>query len=419
MAEKKIMALDIGSSWVRAVIGSVGRDGTLMVDTVEERPSEGVSRGAITNIEQCLRTVASVVQESELQAGTEVDSVVFGVGGSRISTIASQGVVGITGRDQAITREDIYRSLDVAKARSLSKDREIIHTLVQDFCVDGKEGIKSPENSIGHRLETNVLLVTGDVDSDETAKKVLGRAGFSSQRIVLESLADAGIVLTDEEKEVGIVLVNIGGQVTNMIAYSNGYPVYAGGVDLGSDDVTSDISKILGKTHAVSEDIKCSSGCCYIPSVNPTDMVIIPQVPGLPAISMPKRELSKIIEPRMAEIFSFLKSDLDRSCPTAQFAGGIVLVGGGSLLSGVSELASEIFRLQPRIGFPKALHGLDRSFIDPKYTTVLGLLQSESERYLASINGKRRGSGGNWKNSSRPEGLFTKISRFFKTVTKK
>ncbi|MGP1418688.1 MAG: cell division protein FtsA [Sphaerochaetaceae bacterium] len=419
MAEKKLMALDIGSSWVRAVIGSVSRDGQLMVDTVCERPSEGVSHGKIVNIEQCFRTISSVVQESELQAGTEVDSVIFGVGGSQIETYNSEGVVGITGKDLEITRDDIYRSLEVAKAFNLSADKEILHTLVQDFCVDGKDGIKDPIDMLGHRLETKVLIVTGQSDIIQNERKTLLRAGFESQRVILQPLADAEVVLSAEEKEIGTVLVNIGSQVTNMIAYSKGSPCYAGGIDLGSNDVTNDIAYILGKTHAVAENVKCESGCCYIPSVSQTDMVVIPQVPGLPSISMPKRELCKIIEPRMAEIFSFLKNDLDKCCPQAQFAGGVVLVGGGALLSGVSELASEIFRLQPRIGFPEALHGLDRSYIDPKYTTVLGLLQNEANRYVSAMVGKRSPKGGNgeWKQQA-SDGFFKKVSRFFRTVAK-
>ncbi|MDD4007339.1 MAG: cell division protein FtsA [Sphaerochaetaceae bacterium] len=419
MAEKKLMALDVGSSWVRAVIGSVSREGQLMVDTVCERPSEGVVHGRIVNIEQCLRTISSVVQESELQAGTEVDSVIFGVGGSQIETYNSEGVVGITGKDLEITRDDIYRSLEVAKAFNLPADREILHTLVQDFCVDGKDGIKDPVDMLGHRLETKVLIVTGHSDVIQNERKTLIRAGFDSQRVILQSLADAEVVLSAEEKEIGTVLVNIGSQVTNMIAYSNGSPCYAGGIDLGSNDVTKDIAYILGKSHAVAESVKCESGCCYIPQVNQSDMVVIPQVQGLRSISMPKRELCKIIEPRMAEIFSFLKNDLDKCCPQAQFSSGVVLVGGGALLSGVSELASEIFRLQPRIGFPEALHGLDRSFIDPKYTTVLGLLQNESARYLSSALGKKssKSSGGEWKQQS-SDGLFKKISRFFRTVAK-
>lgn len=417
MAEKKLMALDIGASWVRAVTGSISRDGQLMVDAVVERPSEGVEHGMIVNIEQCLGVVGSVVQESELQAGAEVDSVVFGVGGSQIETYNSEGVVGITGGDLEITRGDVLRSLDVARAFNLPADREILHTLVQDFRIDGKEGIKEPVNMIGHRLETKVLIVTGRSCVIKTARKTLGRAGLAAQRIVLEPLADAEVVLSAEEKETGVVLVDIGSQVTNMIAYSGGSPCYAGGIDLGADDVTSDIALILGKTRAVAESVKCESGCCYIPSVNPQEMVVIPQVAGLRSISMPRRELCKIIEPRMAEIFSLLKTDLDKCCPTAQFSSGVVLVGGGALLSGVSELAGEIFGLETRIGFPEALHGLDRDFIDPKYATVLGLLKHEADRQLSgALGAKDRGPKG-WRQAP-SEGVFKKIARFFRTVAK-
>jgi len=416
MPDKYLMALDIGSSWIRAVMGSFSRDGQLVIDTICESPSEGISHGRIVNIEQTLKVITSVVQEAELQAGSEANSVIFGVGGSQIETYNSQGVVGITGKDQEITKDDIFRSLEVARAFSLPVDREILHTLVQDFSVDGKNGIKDPVDMLGHRLETKVLIVTAYSSILLNERKTLNRAGFETNRVMLQSLADAEVVLSQEEKEIGTVLINIGGDVTNMIAFSNGSPCYAGGIDLGGKDVTNDISYILSKTHAVAEDIKCQNGCCYIPSVSSSEMILIPQVGKLPSINMPKRELSKIIEPRMAEIFSLLKNELDKACPHCNFGGGVVLVGGGSLLSGVTELAGEIFRLQPRIGFPKVVTGLDRNYIDPRYTTALGMIQSEANRYLTSSKSSRKSS--NWRKKEKKKSLGKGISRFFRTFKK-
>lgn len=411
-SEKIIMGLDIGSSWVRAVIGSVSKEGQLMVDSICERPSEGVRAGVVVNVEQTLKSISSVIQEAELQAGVEVQSVVTGVGGGSVSGTQSQGVVGINTKELEIKTEDVYHSLDVAKAFELPVDREILHTLVQDFSVDGKSGIKDPVDMAGHRLESKVLIVTGSSSNCSTTRKTIQRAGINSSKLVISSLADAEVVLSSDEREMGTILINIGGSTSNMIVYQGGSPYYVGGVDLGSNNVTSDIAYMLNKPKVVAEQVKLESGSCYIPNVQADEKIIIPQVGGLPAIQMPKSELCKIIEPRMAEIFSILKKDLDAKVPPATYGGGVVLVGGGSLLSGVTDLASEIFRMQARIGFPEALPGLDRSYINPKYTTVLGLLKTGSRRSVASPSTR----GKKDKRSSKADGVLGKISQFFKKI---
>jgi cell division protein FtsA len=408
-----LMGLDIGTSRTRCVIGSVSREGLLMVDSICERPSEGVRAGSIVNIEQTLKTIQSVINEAELQAGAEISEVIIGVGGEHIIGIPSTGVVGINGKDQEIRREDIYRSLEVARAFELPQDREILHTLVQDFQIDGQTGIKDPIDMLGHRLESRVLIVTASSAVCQNQRKCIQRSGFGVQRMVLQSLADAEVVLSPEEKEMGTILIDIGSGVSDMIAYSQGAPVFTGGVNLGGEAVTSDIAYILNKTRAVAEQIKCEFGHSYVPSVPNDDMVVIPQVGGLPAIRMPKKELSKVIEPRMAEIFSRLQNDLEKANVQGAFGGGVVLVGGGALLSGVTELASEIFRLPARLGFPEAIGGLDRTYISPGYSTVLGLLKSEARKVK---EGPSPGKGGR-TGARRPEhGPFSVMKRFFRTL---
>ena len=410
-SEKILLGLDIGSSWVRAVIGSLSKEGQLMVDSICERPSEGVRSGVVVNIEQTLKTISSVIQEAELQAGVEVQSAITGIGGSSVNGYSSQGVVGISAKDLEITSNDIYSCLNSARAFELPADKEVLHTLVQDFTVDGKGGIKDPIDMTGHRLESKVLVVLGSASNCSNTRRVIQRAGITSSRLVLSQLADAEIVLSADEKEMGTILINIGGSTSNMIVYQNGSPAYVGGVDLGSSSVTNDIAYILNKPKMVAEQVKVESGCCYLPSVSADEKIIIPQVGGLPSIQMPKKELCKIIEPRMAEIFSLLKKGLDSKITHGTFGGGVVLVGGGSLLSGVTDLASEIFRMQARIGFPEALPGLDRSYINPKYATVLGLLKTEAKKSSSSPMGRG-------KNDKRPKksGLFGKLSDLFKSI---
>lgn len=304
-SEKVLLGLDIGSSWVRAVVGSVSKDGQLMVDSICERPSEGVRSGVVVNIEQTRKAISSVIQEAELQAGIEAQSVITGIGGSSVNGYSSQGVVGINAKDLEITRNDIADCLKSARAFELPADKEVLHTLVQDFTVDGKAGIKDPIDMTGHRLESKVLIVMGSSSNCSNTRRALQSAGLNSARLVLSQLADADIVLSADEKEMGTILINIGGSTSNMIVYQNGSPVYVGGVDLGSSSVTNDIAFILNKPKMVAEQVKVESGCCYLPSVSTDEKVIIPQVGGLPSIQMQKKELCKIIEPRMAEIFLF------------------------------------------------------------------------------------------------------------------
>ncbi len=412
-SEKVMMGLDIGSNWVRAVIGSLSKDGQVMIDSICERQSEGVKNGIVVNLEQTYKVIASVIQEAELQAGAEVQSFITGVGGSSVEGRQSEGVIGINTKGFQITKADILRSLEIARTFNLSPDRVILHTLVQDFTVDSRGGIKDPIDMTGHRLESRALVVTASSANCNNAKKVIQKVGIPNPRIVLSQLADAEVVLSTDEREMGTILINIGANTSDMIVYQNGAPSYVGGVDIGGSSVTGDIAYLLNKPKQIAEQIKCEYGCCYIPSVDPEEKILIPQLGNLPSISIPKKELSKIIEPRMAEIFSLLKKDLEEKQVRGSFGGGVVLVGGGSLLSGITDLASEIFRMQARIGFPEALAGLDRSYINPKYATVLGLLKTEAKKMSGSIDGRSRGRH---SSSSERTGLFRKIGNFFRTV---
>jgi len=412
-SEKILLGLDLGSSWIRAVVGSVTKDGQLMVNSLCERPIEtgSIERGCVKNHELTQKIIASVIQEAELQAGSEVQMVITGIGGATISGRQSDGVTGINTKGLAITNSDIFRSLEVARSFDLPQDKIILHTIVQDFSVDGKSGIKDPTTMTGHRLESRALVITGSTEHFQNIRKTIVKTGISNSRIMLSQLADADVVLSSDEKEMGTILINIGSDCTNMIVYQGGVPTYVGGIDIGGSDVTADIGYIFSKNKAMAEQIKIQNGCCYIPSVDSVEKILIPQIGGLPSISLPKRELAKIIEPRMAEIFSILRNDLEEKNIRGSFGGGVVLVGGGSLLSGATELAAEIFKLQARIGFPEDLPGLDRNYINPKYATILGLLRTEAKRIGSSRTKHSRGG-----KMSADNGILRKLSNFFKTI---
>ena len=380
-ADKTIVGLDIGTSSTRVAVGSVSRDGQLVIESVVERPSEGVKNGSIVNIEQTMKTIGSVIGEAEVQAGTEISSVIIGIGGDQIKGIKSNGVVGINSKDQEITKDDIRRSIDVARNIQLPQNTEILHSLVQDFYVNSHSSIKDPVDMLGHRLDTKILLVLGSSPIIQNQKKCVHKTGLQVQKVVFQTLADAEVVLSPEEKDMGAIVINIGSGSTNYIAYAVGAPVHVGGINRGSDLVTSDIAYLFQLPKAAAESLKLTDGSCYSPGIDENDMMVTPALGGKPAIRMPRKEFAKVIEARMAEILLMIQQDLQDNQIQGPFGAGIVLVGGGALMGGVTELAAEIFRLPSRIGFPEAISGLDRTYIDPKYSTVLGLFKSEAKRF--------------------------------------
>ena len=401
-ADKTIVGLDIGTSSTRVAVGSVSRDGLLVIECVVERPSEGVKNGSIFNIEQTMKVIGSVIGEAEVQAGTEISSVIIGIGGDQIKGIKSNGVVGINSKDQEITKDDIRRSIDVARNIQLPQNTEILHSLVQDFYVDSRSGIKDPVDMLGHRLDTKILLVLGSSPIIQNQKKCVYKTGLQIQKVVFQTLADSEVVLSPEEKDMGVILIDIGSGSTNYIAYSSGAPVHVGGINRGSDLVTSDIAYLFQLPKAAAESLKLTDGSCFSPGIGEDEMIVTPSLGGKPAIRMPKKEFAKVIEARMAEILLMIQQDLQDNQIQGPFGAGIVLVGGGALMGGVTELAAEIFRLPARIGFPEAISGLDRTYIDPKYATVLGLFKSEAKKYRdnSDIGGvkEKKGFGTKMKN---------------------
>ena len=389
MAKNKvILGIDIGSNSVIGVVATYDSDKGLLIEAICEKESEGVSKGEILNQELATRVLSNLISELEIQTGLNLTEAIISIGGSHIKGINSLGVAGITNKDKEITRDDIVRSLSIAKSREMETDRAILQTLVKYFKVDSKTHIKDPLHMMGHRLESIVLLVTAAQSRCQAYIKFVEKSGIAPNRLFLSSLADSEVVLSNEDKEIGVIVINIGSSSTNMIAYSNGGdPIYVGGVDFGSDSVTSDISYILGKPKLLAEKIKCEYGSCYLPSVNPQETLIIPGIGSSQDIKMYKASLVEIIEARMSEIFNILRNDLLNVECDGNFAAGIVLVGGGALMPGITELASEIFfSLPTRVGFPEALAGLDREYITPKYTTCLGLIKTEAKKYLNSTS---------------------------------
>ena len=373
-ADNLIVGLDIGTTKVCAVIGECDDRGRLEIIGVGTHPSQGLRRGVVINIEATMRSVAAAVEAAEMMSGREVSSVVTGIAGAHVEGINSRGVVAVTGKGREITREDIARVIDAAKAIVIPMDREVLHVIPQEFIVDDQGGIKNPLDMIGIRLEAEVHIITGTVTSAQNLLKCVNRAGFRVEDIVLESLASSMAVLSEDEKDLGVLLIDLGGGTTDVLVHIEGAPYHTDIIAIGGNQVTSDLSIMLKTPIEAAERIKQSAGSCYLPLVDGDEEVIIPGVGGWPSASIPRRELCKIIQPRMSEIYGMVRNQLVKKDYLNLLGGGLVLTGGGSLIPGSVELAQEVFGIPARLGYPAKLGGLASEYQNPIYSTGVGLV---------------------------------------------
>lgn len=378
-SENVIVGLDIGTTRVSAVVGEYNENGVFQIIGVGTSPSEGLRRGVVINIEATLKSVAQAIDAAEMMSGRLVKGVYTGIAGGHIEGINSRGVVAVTGRGREITKEDIDRVIDAAKAIVIPMDREVLHVIPQEFVVDEQGGIRNPIDMIGVRLEAEVHIITGSVTSAQNLVKCVNRAGFKVNDIVLESLAAAKAVLSSDEKELGVLLVDLGGGTTDILVYLEGAPYYTSVVPLGGAQVTGDLSILLKTPVESAERIKRESGACYLPLVD-TEEVLIPGVGGRPPLPIPRREICKIIQPRVEEILGMVREQIDRKGFLRHLGGGVVLTGGGALLPGTAELATEVFGLPTRIGYPMRIGGLEEEYHSPDFATAVGLALYGAEK---------------------------------------
>ncbi len=375
-----LVGLDIGTTKVCAVIGEINESGQLEIIGVGTSPSHGLRRGVVINIESTLKSVTQAIEAAEMMSGREVFGVVTGIAGGHIEGINSRGVVAVTGRGREITQDDVNRVIDAAKAIVIPMDREVLHVIPQEFIVDEQGGIKNPLDMIGVRLEAEVHIITGSVTSAQNLVKCVNRAGFKVNDIVLESLAASYAVLSQDEKELGVMQVDLGGGTTDVLIHLEGAPYYTSVIAIGGSQVTSDLSIVLKTPIEAAEKIKVDAGCCYVNLVESDERITIPGVGGRPPMDFPRKEIAKIIQPRMAEILDMVREQIDKKGYLPHLGGGIVLTGGGALLPGVVELAQDMFNLPVRIGYPAKLGGLVEEYKSPAYATGVGLVMYEASK---------------------------------------
>lgn len=393
--ENIIVGLDIGTTKVCAIIGRINEYNTIDIVGVGVSPSKGLRKGVVVNIESTVHSVASAIEKAELMAGIEVKSVYSGIAGGHIEGINSRGVVAVSTKSKEITQDEVERVIDAAKALALPMEREVIHVLPQEFIVDNQQGIKDPIGMSGVRLEAEVHIVTGAVASAQNIVKSVNRSGYAVNDIVLEPLASALSTLKDDEKELGVVLVDIGGGTTDVLVYLNGSIWHTNVISMGGNHVTNDVSIGLRAPIQSAEEIKKRWGIALSELVDPDETIEVPSVGGRRPAQLPRQILAEIIQPRVEEIFFLVKSDLEQKDFKDIISGGVVLTGGASLLEGIDKVAERVFEMPVRIGNPgeaSGVSGLVGEVSSPEYATGVGLvlygLNARPESFL-----ENRGAG--------------------------
>ncbi len=381
MADDIVVGLDIGTTKVSACIAEYDENDRLQIVGLGTAPSEGLRRGVVINIESTLRAVLAAVENAEQMAGREVESVITGIAGGHIESLNSRGVVAVTGKEREVSRRDVDRVIEAAKAVVIPMDREVLHVIPQEFVVDDQGGVKNPVDMMGVRLEAQVHIITGSVTAAQNLVKCVNRAGLRVDNLVLDSLAASKAVLTKDERELGVLFLDLGGGTTNLLVYAEGAPYYTAVLPVGGAQVTSDISIMLKTPMESAERLKREAGCCFAPIVDDDEPVIIPGVGGRPPLSIQRRKLAEIVQPRMAEILAMARDRVAKAGFLNRLGGGVVLTGGGALLPGAVELTQEIFKTAGRVGKPGNLGGVSDQYQRPEYSTVVGLVLFGEQLY--------------------------------------
>ncbi len=372
--ERYLVGLDVGTAKVTAIVAEITDNGGLDIIGLGLADARGIRRGVVVNLEAAVESIKRAIEEAELTAGIEIDTVYLALSGAHVKAFNSRGVVAVAGKNREITREDVRRAIDAAKAVSLPSGREILHVLPQDFVVDEQDGIGAPVGMTGSRLEVNVHVVTGSVSSTQNIIACVNRAGVEVTETILEQLAAAEAVLTPDERELGVALVDIGGGTTDFAIFERGSIWHTGVVAIGGDHFTNDIAVGLRTPIPDAEKIKRRCGCALSSMVAEDETMEVASVGGRKPRLMPRRILSEILQPRAEEICHLLWDEIGRAGYEKSLNSGIVLTGGGALLEGMAEIAEQIFDLPIRRGHPTGVGGLADHVASPAFATAVGLV---------------------------------------------
>lgn len=369
---RMIVGLDIGTSKVVAIVGAINDEDKLEIVGIGSHPSRGLKKGVVVNIESTVQSIQRAIEEAELMAGCQIHSVYAGIAGSHIRSLNSHGIVAI--RDREVFSLDLERVIDAAQAVAIPADQKVLHILPQEYVIDTQEGIKEPLGMSGVRLEAKVHLVTCAVNAAQNIEKCIRRCGLEVEDIILEQLASSYAVLTDDERELGVCLVDIGGGTTDIAIFTEGAIRHTGVIPIAGDQVTNDIAMALRTPTQNAEEIKIKYACALTQLAGVDETIKVPSVGERPPRDLSRQALAEVVEPRYDELFTLVHAELRRSGYEDLIAAGIVLTGGTSKMEGVVELAEEIFHTPVRIGTPQNISGLTDIVKNPIYSTGVGLL---------------------------------------------
>lgn len=369
-----VVGLDIGTTKIAALVGELNQSDKFKLVGFGTHPSEGLRKGVVVNLEKTVDSIIGAVQDAELMVGQKIESVYAGIAGDHIKGINSRGVIAVKGSDSEISPVDVDRVIDAARAVAIPLDREIIHVLPQEFIVDDQSGISDPVGMSGVRLEADVHIVTGAIISAQNIYKSIRRAGLEVKDIVLEPLASSYALLSPEEEELGVLLIDLGGGTTDMALFYDGCLRHTAVVGLGGKNITNDIAIGLRTPVDQAEILKRNFGCAVARLVDPNEMIQVPGVGGRNPKEISRSVLASIIEPRAEEIYGLVLKEIRRTEFADCLAAGIVLTGGGSLMQGMVDLAEQVFDMPTKVGCPVGIEGLSDIISNPMHSTGVGLL---------------------------------------------
>jgi len=398
-----IVGLDIGTSKVVAIVAEALPDGGLEVVGIGSHPSQGLKKGVVVNIEMTVKSIQRAIEEAELMANCQIHSVYAGIAGSHIRSFNSHGIVAI--KDGEVTSSDVERVIDAARAVAIPADQKILHVLPQEFIIDSQEGVRQPIGMSGVRLEAKVHLVSGAVSAAQNIVKCVKRCGLEVDDIILEQLASSYAVLSEDEKELGVCLVDIGGGTTDIAVFTNGAIRHTAVIPIAGDQVTNDIAVALRTPTQNAEDIKIKYACALAQFASPDESIEVAGVGDRPSRRLARQTLAEVVEPRYEELLTLVHAELQRSGFADFLAAGVVLTGGSAKMEGVVELAEEVFHMPVRLGAPKYVTGLSEVVKNPVYSTGVGLLYFGLQHGVSAKSDE--------KDSEGVRGVLGRVKRWF------
>jgi len=384
------VGLDIGTSKIVAIVAELQPEGTLKVIGLGQHVSRGLKKGVVVNIESTMQSIQRALEEAELMADCKINNVYTGIAGSHIKSLNSHGMVKI--KDAEVSQMDVDRVVETARAIALPADQQILHILTQEFIIDGQEDVREPLGMSGMKLEVKVHIVTGAVAAAQNIVKCIKRCGIEVSDLILQPLASSLAVLTEDEKELGVCLVDIGGGTTDIAVFKQGAIRHTAVVPIAGDQMTNDVAVAFRTPTQSAEEIKIKHGCALRQLADPREIVEVPGVDGRDPRQLSVQTLAEVLEPRVVELYELVLNELRRSGMEEMIASGIVITGGSAMMRGMVELGEEIFHMPVRLGMPRYVGGLSEVISNPRYATGVGLVLMGKQQLERHLNGQLESS---------------------------